>query len=324
MQFALAARLDSVSVRYGAFTALDRVTLSFPKGGSGLVGRNGAGKSSLLRLLLGLVKPATGGGEVLGIPLSASGPALRGRVGYMPENDALVPGLSGLEQTVLAGELCGLAPPEAARRAHETLAFAGLGESRYRRVETFSAGMRQRLKLAVALVHDPDLLLLDEPTVGLDPPGRRKMLELVGELVSRLGKSVVVCTHLLSDIERVCDHVVMLEAGKVLWEGSIVSLERAGPRAFRLLYLGDDRPYRSALAAAGAEVSELSGGRETGEGLRLRAVVPASFDVRDFFRVADSQGGALCELRPEERQLADLYHDLLDPEAAAGALDRDG
>jgi ABC-2 type transport system ATP-binding protein len=245
----------------------------------------------------------------------------------MPENDAIIPGMNGLEQVVLAGELCGLPPPEAARRAHESLAYSGLGEVRYRRVEHYSAGMRQRLKLAVALVHDPQLLLLDEPTVGLDPPGRRKMLDLVADLVERHGKSVVICTHLLGDIERTCKHVVIFEGGRVLSAGPIDEVRRAHPGCIRLTWEGPVEPFLSTLRRDGLQI--LDHGRPSTRSnvaqQSARIVSRPEYDRRRIFHRAHEAGVRLWELQPEEEQLADLYHRLLgEPGEQGEALDHDG
>jgi ABC-2 type transport system ATP-binding protein len=312
--------LCDVVVDYGRFRALDGVTLSLPRGATGLVGRNGAGKSTLLRLLLGLVRATQGVGRILGVDLARLGAEVRQRIGYMPENDALVLGLSGLEQVVLAGELCGLPPAMAARRAHEVIAYTGLGEARYRRVESFSAGMRQRLKLAVALVHDPEFLLLDEPTVGLDPPGRRRMLELVRDLVVRHRKSVLLCTHLLGDIESVCDHVAILDAGRVLRYGAIDEIKSNRPHRYRLAWEGEDERVVAGLRAAGVAVHEAEAGEaivECSPAQRARGTAP-------LFAAAHAAGARLWKVEPDEEELADLYHRLLSVGAPREKATRDG
>src|SRR5207253_9493820 len=196
--------LDHVSRWYGTQHALQDVTVRLAPGRIGLLGPNGAGKSTLLKILLGLLPPSSGTGRFLGLDLGRSGIELRRAVGYMPEADALVHGLRGSEYVALAGELYGMPPREALRRAHEVLTYLGLEDARYRRLEEYSTGMKQRLKLAQALVHDPPVLLLDEPTSGLDPAGRDAMLNLLLMLAREHGKSVLLSTHLLGDVERVC------------------------------------------------------------------------------------------------------------------------
>src|SRR5947209_16474527 len=201
--------LQHVTLRYGRLTALDDISLRVAPGRIGLLGPNGAGKSTLLKLVMGLLPPTSGTGTVLGHPLGADGHALRRRVGFMPEADALVPGLMGVEYVSLAGELCGMPRRQAQRRAHEVLIYLQLEEARYRKVEEYSAGMKQRAKLAQAIVHDPPVLLLDEPTSGLDPAGRDAMLKLVVRLGREHGKSLILSTHLLGDVETVCEQVVI-------------------------------------------------------------------------------------------------------------------
>ena len=194
--------LRNVSRWYGTFQALREVSFELRPGRVGLLGPNGAGKSTLLKILLGLLPPSSGYGRVLGHPIGQDGTALRRAIGYMPESDALVPGLRGAEYVALAGELYGMPRREAQRRAHEVLTYLELEDARYRRLEEYSTGMKQRLKLAQALVHDPPMLLLDEPTSGLDPAGREAMLRLLLTLGREHGKSILLSTHLLGDVER--------------------------------------------------------------------------------------------------------------------------
>src|SRR5215472_6824478 len=208
--------LDHISRWYGAHQALRDVSLHVESGRIGLLGPNGAGKSTLLKILLGLLAPSAGGGRVLGHDLTRPGNDLRRIIGYMPEADNLIPGLRGAEYVALAGELYGMPRREAQRRAHEVLTYLGLEDARYRYLDEYSTGMKQRLKLAQALVHDPPVLLLDEPTSGLDPAGRDAMLRLLQALAKEHGKSFLLSTHLLGDVERVCDTVVILHHGHVL------------------------------------------------------------------------------------------------------------
>src|SRR5690606_38915704 len=196
--------LDRITIRYGAHVAVEDLSCSFPSGAVGLLGRNGAGKTSILKALLGLVVPVAGSLRIAGVPEGASPLEARRFVGYMPEKDCFVPALNGFETVRLAAELSGLPLREASRRAHEVLYLVGIDESRYRAVAGYSTGMRQKVKLATALVHDPRILFLDEPTNGLDPDGRREMLDLVAGLARGLGKSIVLSSHILPDVERVC------------------------------------------------------------------------------------------------------------------------
>lgn len=220
------ASIHQLTVRYGNFTALNGLTLEIPEGCVGLLGPNGAGKTTLLKTLLGFVKPAGGKAEVLGQDVTQSSRRVRQLVGLMPEQDCHIPGMSAVSFVAYAGELAGMPAAQALRRAHEVLEYCGLGEARYRNVETFSTGMRQRIKLAQALVHGPKLLLLDEPTNGLDPRGRVEMLELIRSVSHGKEVNVIVSSHLLPDIERVSDHVIVLMQGHLQASGLIKDLKR--------------------------------------------------------------------------------------------------
>src|SRR5438874_4784146 len=199
--------LDQVTVMYGAQAALRDVTTRFPAGAVGLLGPNGAGKSTMIKALLGFVTPAAGRMRVLGLDVAAAPLEIRARVGYMPESDAHIPGMNAVSFVAYCGELAGLPRVDAMQRAHEMLFYVGLGEARYRNVETYSTGMKQRIKLAQALVHDPDLLLLDEPTNGMDPKGRDEMLALVRDLAHNKNISLIFSSHVMPDVESVCDTV---------------------------------------------------------------------------------------------------------------------
>jgi ABC-2 type transport system ATP-binding protein len=207
----------ALTMRYGGrVTALQDLTVSVEPGVIGLVGANGAGKSTLIKILLGLLTPTSGAVRVFGMDPSIDGDLIRARVGYMPESDALPPDLTASEFVTHMGRMSGLPKAVARERASETLRHVGLYEERYRQVGGYSTGMKQRVKLAQALVHDPDLLLLDEPTNGLDPAGRDAMLALIHRIGNEFGISVVVCSHLLGEVERICDTLVAIEAGKLL------------------------------------------------------------------------------------------------------------
>lgn len=221
-------RIDGLTKRYPGVTALDNLTIALPRGLVGLVGANGAGKSTMFRLLLGLSKPTEGAIEVCGIDVAANPIEVRSRLGYMPEHDCLPLDQTAADVVSTFGELSGLPARAARQRASDILDLVGLDEARFRPISGFSTGMRQRAKLAQALVGDPELVLLDEPTAGLDPVGREEMLALVARLGS-FGISVIMATHLLDDVQQVCDHVVMIDAGRLVVSGGTDSLlERTG------------------------------------------------------------------------------------------------
>jgi len=244
---------NALAKSYGKIRALDGLTLSLPPGPTGLLGPNGAGKTTLLKLCLGLLAPDSGTARIAGCdPTSAVGRAqLRRAVGYMPEGDCLVPGMSGVETVAMLGRLSGLSPSDSMTRAHEVLDYTGLDEARYREVSGWSTGMKQRLKLAQALVHDPPLLLLDEPTDGLDPVGRRHMLELVADLGHAQGKSLLLCSHLLPDVEATCDSVVVLSRGRVAASGLITDLVGTARARVRIDIQGDALAFARELTARG-------------------------------------------------------------------------
>jgi ABC-2 type transport system ATP-binding protein len=246
---------EGLTKRYpGGVTALDGLTVSLEPGIIGLVGANGAGKSTLLRILLGLLGPTSGSATVFGHDVATDGAGLRQFVGYMPESDCLPPDSTATDFVTLMGRLSGLPPSAARERAAEVLRHVGLYEERYRQIGGYSTGMKQRVKLAQALVHDPRLLLLDEPTNGLDPAGRDDMLALVRRTGTEFGIAVVVASHLLGEIERVCDFLVAIDAGRLLHAAPLGTFtERTGALAVEV---EDNAPaLAAALTAAGLRVT---------------------------------------------------------------------
>jgi len=210
--------------RFGRFVALDRLDLRVEPGAIGLLGPNGAGKSTFLKCLLQLQPITSGSARLLGREVGREGREIRKRIGYTPEQDCHIPGTVGCEYVTYCAQLCGLPFQAARQRAHEMLDFVGMGQERYRKVDTYSTGMRQRLKLAQAIVHDPEVLFLDEPTNGLDPRGQSQMLELIRGLWEQHGITIVLSSHLLHDVERICDHIILLARGRVLVQDSLEAL----------------------------------------------------------------------------------------------------
>ena len=304
--------LDRLTRWYGPLGALRDISLSLPPGRIGLLGPNGAGKSTLLKILLGLLPPSSGTGRLLGRDIAAAGADLRRAIGYMPEADGLIPGLSGVEYVGLAGELYGMPRREARRRAHEVLTYLDLEDARYRHLEEYSLGMKQRLKLAAALIHDPPVLLLDEPTSGLDPSGRDSMLELLRTLGKDFGKSIILCTHLLGDVERVCETVLILDQGRVLRQGSVSELCSRRQDRFRLQARGDLTAYREGLRRSGVGVQE-----DDARG-KLRVTVPADWTNRDFFTHAGNLGVTITGLERDDETLEELFHRVLDEAGQKG------
>jgi ABC-2 type transport system ATP-binding protein len=218
---------ESLSKRYPRVTALDRLTVDITPGVTGLVGANGAGKSTLIKILLGLSPATEGGARVLGLDVGNQGSAIREQVGYMPEHDCLPPDVSATEFVVHMARMSGLPPTAARERTADTLRHVGLYEAQYRPIGGYSTGMKQRVKLAQALVHDPKLVLLDEPTNGLDPAGRDDMLGLIRRVHTDFGISVLVTSHLLGELERTCDHVVVIDGGKLLRSSTTADFTQA-------------------------------------------------------------------------------------------------
>ncbi len=283
-------QLEHVEVRYGAQVALRDLSLVLQPGRTGLLGPSGAGKSSLLKLLLGLVSPAHGLSRVLGHDVATEATRLRAEVGYMPEGDSVLADLTALEATRLAAELSGLPRAEATARAHEILSYVGLGEARYRALSGFSTGMRQRARLAQALVSAPKLLLLDEPTSGLDPQGRAEMLALIEDIPRRTGASVILSTHILPDVERTCEHVVVLAHGEAKYAGSLSELLASERRRFELRVKREPERLASLLRAQGFDVE-----------LNLSALsvrVPEGADSRTLLTIAVEHGFQVRHLAP--------------------------
>ncbi len=234
--------LENLDVGYGSKAVLRDITLDFDTGVAGLLGPNGAGKSTLLKTLMGFLKPLGGTVSVFDLPLPASAMQVRSRVGYMPETESFIPGMSTVQFVAYMGQLSGLPLEAAMERAHEVLQYVGLGESRYRNLETYSLGMKQRAKLAQAIVHDPALLLLDEPTNGMDPEGRKEMLELVNDLGHNKGMAVILCSHLLHDVESVADQIIVLGNGRVVSKevrGAASNVSKADAPVIYLVRLRD-------------------------------------------------------------------------------------
>ena len=242
---------------YGPHLALDDVDLEIPSGAVGILGPNGAGKSTLFKCLLGLIKTTSGGGTVLGYDIRTEGDKIRSRIGYMPEYDALDPGLAAVDQVRYSGELLGMNPAHATRRAHEVLEYVGLKDQRYRKIETFSTGMKQATKLACALVHDPEILICDEPTNGLDQKAREFMLQTLRRTVSEGGRSVLMSSHVMDDVQDVCDRIVMIHKGKIVVQRRIDELAKQVDREIEISVWGGASRMQAALEGRGLEVRRL-------------------------------------------------------------------
>jgi len=292
--------LDRVTVTYGKNQALRDVTAAFAAGAVGLLGPNGAGKSTMLKALLGFIKPEQGVMQVLGLDVAARPHEIRARLGYMPETDAHIPGMNAVSFVAYCGQLAGLPPVDSMQRAHEVLYYVGLGEARYRNLETYSTGMKQRIKLAQALVHDPNLLFLDEPTNGMDPKGRDEMLALIRDLAHNKRVNLILSSHLLPDVEHTCDHVVVLDKGRVAAQGPIAALKGPAGRVFELRIKGDLPAFIEVLHGQGLEA------HATDEDV-MRVFVPDGLGPRDVFALAAEHGAQVRHLRPSVPTLEDVF-----------------
>jgi ABC-2 type transport system ATP-binding protein len=295
-----AVQLDNVSVSYGSNRALREVSAVFQRGAVGLLGPNGAGKSTMLKALLGFIKPDRGRMQVLGLDVVHQPLEIRARLGYMPETDAHIPGMNAVSFVAYCGQLAGLPAVDAMQRAHEVLYYVGLGEARYRNLETYSMGMKQRIKLAQALVHDPDLLFLDEPTNGMDPKGREEMLELIRDLAHNKNVNLILSSHLLPDVEYTCDHVVVMDKGAVVAQGPIKDLKGPGGRVYELRIKGDEDAFVKVMRASGMEC------HATDEDV-MRVYVPDGRDQRALFALAARHGVQVRHLRPSLPTLEDVF-----------------
>jgi ABC-2 type transport system ATP-binding protein len=295
--------LESVTVAYGRNAALRDVSTAFPPGAVGLLGPNGAGKSTMIKSLLGFLVPERGRMRVLGLDVAESPLEIRARVGYMPETDGHIPGMNAVSFVAYCGELAGLPRVDAMQRAHEVLFYVGLGEARYRNLETYSTGMKQRIKLAQALVHDPDLVFLDEPTNGMDPKGRDEMLELVRDLAHHKGVNLILSSHLLPDVEYTCDHVVVMDQGRVAAAGPIAALKQPRGRVYELrvkTHDGEVEPFLERLRAAGLDC------HATDEDI-MRVFVPGDGGARQIFALAAADRVQVRHLRPSVPTLEDVF-----------------
>ncbi|MBB5786765.1 ATP-binding cassette domain-containing protein [Jiangella mangrovi] len=289
---------EDLTKRFPATTALDRLTIDVEPGVVGLVGANGAGKSTLIKILLGLSPATSGGARVFGLDVAKDGPEIRERVGYMPEHDCLPGDVSATEFVVHMARMSGLPANAARERTADTLRHVGLYEERYRPIGGYSTGMKQRVKLAQALVHDPEIVMLDEPTNGLDPVGRDEMLLLIRRIWAEFGITVLVTSHLLGELERISDHVVVIDGGKLLRSSSTSEFTRTSQSLVVEVSSGSDA-VADALSAAGLTVKR--------DGRLL--VLPLDDDVvYDVVRdTVAAQGVGLIRLEQGRHHISEVF-----------------
>jgi len=306
-----AIEVADLTFAYGVKPVLQGVSFTLEKRAIGLLGPNGSGKTTLLRALLGHLKVSRGSVRVLGSDMAVDPHGARRRIGWMPERGGILPAMSGVGMVAYLGELSGMPPTDAIQRSHEVLNYVGLADERYRKADTYSQGMRQRLKLAQALVHDPDWLFLDEPTSGLDPSGRVSLLELVRDLARAKGFGVILSTHLLADVRAVCEEILVLREGVLLDHGRVQAESSGDREAFIVEGFGDEQAFADRLAGAGAQVERQD---------RLWEVaLPREAGARRILSAAADCGFALRRLEVKTETLEDLFFRLLDDDVAAAA-----
>lgn len=299
--------LDQLCVSYDR-PVLDNLSASMQGRCIGLLGPNGAGKTTLLNTLLGFIQPTSGTANILGHNMSIASQEVRGMVGYMPERDSFIAGMTGIRFVRMMAELSGLSPKVALERSHEVFFYVGLGEARYRSIDSYSLGMKQLVKLAQAIVHGPKLLYLDEPTNGLDPPARARMLQLIREIRDSGDTNIIIASHLLQDIESVCDEVLVLKSGKIAKYCNLEE-ERRSNRKFLLLQIrGDQEEFVTGLRALGCEVA--SPNRR-----RLRVITPDDVEISQLYALAQQQSVQIRNLDFKRDSLEDIFLRAMDADS---------
>lgn len=301
---AMNIEVKNLHFSYGKVRALESVSVDLPDGAIGLLGPNGAGKSTLIRILLGFLRPDEGEGRVLGYDIKSEQDIIRRYIGYMPEDDCFIPGMDGVTYTSYLGQLSGMPRQEAMKRAHEALYYVGLEESRYRMLETYSSGMRQRLKLAQAIVHDPKLIFLDEPTSGLDPQGRVEILELIRDISSKKDIQLLISSHILSDIESTCSYVVILNKGRMAAQGDMEKLKKINYSLFEMKLKGEAESFLDRLRALQYRIEEM-------EDKLLKVYMPPERNVQEIFKLAMEEKIQIRHFVKSQTKLEDLFAEVV-------------
>jgi ABC-2 type transport system ATP-binding protein len=302
--------LQGLEVKFGGRPILKGLNASLSGRCIGLLGPNGAGKTTLLHTLLGFHAPAAGTARVFGHDIRTETRAIRGLMGYMPETDAFISGMTAVRFVRLMGELSGLPSERALERAHETLFYVGLGEARYRNVDTYSLGMKQLAKLAQALVHGPRLLFLDEPTNGLDPTARERMLHLIRDIRDTGEVHIILSSHLLRDVEECCEEVLVLKQGNIATYCNLEEERRANRKFLELeVRGGDGDAFAAAVEALGVEMA-------TDSKQRIKLVLPEGIEIRDLYRLAAERQVQIRRLDYKKDSLQDIFLKAMDMEVA--------
>src|SRR6266851_4029473 len=292
--------LENLEIKLGSRTILNRLNGDLSGRCIGLLGPNGSGKSTLINTLLGFYRPTSGTARIFGKDIQSNIRELRSQIGYMPESDAFLADMTGVRFVRYMAELSGLPADEAMERAHEALFYVGLGEARYRKVGTYSLGMKQLAKLAQAIVHGPKLIILDEPTNGLDPPARQRMVRMIKEMREAHDVHIVLCSHLLRDVEETCEEVLILKEGRIVHYSNLEEERRANRRFVEMEPIGDTAGLAQALEGLGCECA-FSGGQ------RLKAVLSDGLEIRDIYRLAAERDIQLRRLNYRRDTLEDIF-----------------
>lgn len=292
--------LDGLGVRFGNRQILTDLRVSLSGRTIGLLGPNGAGKSTLIQTLLGFCQLSSGTARIFGHDIRKSIREIRTLVGYMPENDSFIANMTAVSFIRMMAELSGLPADAALERAHEVLFYVGLGEARYRLLGTYSLGMKQLAKLAQAIVHGPRLLILDEPTNGLDPPARQRMIRLIHEMKDSGEMHLVLCSHLLRDVEETCEEVLILKQGRIVHYSNLEEERKANKRFVEVETFGNDAGFAEALAGLGCECATAGFGR-------LKMVLPVDFEMREIYRLAAERDLQLRRLNYRRDTLEDIF-----------------
>lgn len=291
---------DEVDVWYGSFQALHSISFELGSGAIGILGPNGAGKSTAMKTILGFNRARTGTVSILGHKMPEEALAVRLKIGYMPEREVMSPNISAVSFLTYCGELLGMTRVDALERAHEVLNYVNLGEARYRNMQTYSTGMLQRVKLGQALIHDPKILLLDEPTNGLDPDSRIEMLDLVRDLAYERGVTVLLSSHLLPDVQHVCEHVLIINDGKVVKQGSMKELTELQDKKYEVRVRDNKNVFIQKVLDAGYQCGELKNGD-------LFIGQPHGLEPKALFEIAQSCDTQIRHFRQARRTLAEAF-----------------
>jgi ABC-2 type transport system ATP-binding protein len=292
--------LDNLEVRFGERIILKKLNGSLTGRSIGLLGPNGAGKSTLINTLLGFHQPFTGTARIFGKDIRTDAKNVRGLLGYMPENDSFIAGMTGVHFVRLMAELSGLPAEQAMERAHEAFFWVGLGEARYRNLGTYSLGMKQMAKLAQAIAHGPKLLFLDEPTNGFDPPARARMIQLIQEIRDRGDLRLILSSHLLRDVDECCDEVLILKDGRIAASCNLEEERRANRKFLELETRGANGTFTTAIENLGCEAAAFPNGR-------MKLVMPDGVEIRQLYALAAAQNVQIRRLNHKRDSLEDIF-----------------